>query len=188
MLEYTLLGFLRYAPMTGYGLKQVMDQSTANFWYAKQSQIYITLKRMEEKGWLRSELEEQQGRPDRRVYHLQQSGEESLQTWLAQTATEVERRKEGMLVKLFFGASLPRQELLGQLEQLRKLHELELQRYQTETKQVIHEYARVLPDAAPDQIFWEATRRFGVLYEQMVLDWIDETSARIQQELANESE
>ena len=45
MLKYVLLGFLNYTPMTGYELKQFMDESTANFWHAKQSQIYTTLKK-----------------------------------------------------------------------------------------------------------------------------------------------
>ena len=188
MLDYTLLGLLRYAPMTGYDLKQIMDQSTSNFWYAKQSQIYTTLKRMEQKGWVRSEVEEQTGRPDRRVYHLQAAGEESLQAWLGQSVTEVERRKEGMLVRLFFGASLSRQELLDQLDRLRELHQIELQRYRSETKDVIREYARALSKEAQDGVLWDATRRFGVLYEEMVLSWIDETSARIKEEYEDESE
>ena len=44
MLKYVLLGFLNYAPQTGYELKQAIDKSTSFFWHAKQSQIYTTLK------------------------------------------------------------------------------------------------------------------------------------------------
>jgi hypothetical protein len=38
--------------MTGYQLKKQMDQSTQFFWHAALSQIYPTLKRMEEQGLL----------------------------------------------------------------------------------------------------------------------------------------
>ena len=68
MLKYTLLGFLNYAPMTGYELKQRIDLSTSHFWHAKLSQIYITLKSLEEEEYVVSEVHEQQERPDRRVY------------------------------------------------------------------------------------------------------------------------
>ena len=61
MLKYVLLGFLNYTPMTGYELKQFMDESTANFWHAKQSQIYTTLKKLEEEGMLESHILKQDG-------------------------------------------------------------------------------------------------------------------------------
>ena len=49
-LKYALLGFLTYQSRSGYDLKQLMDVSTSNFWHAKQSQIYTTLKKMEKDG------------------------------------------------------------------------------------------------------------------------------------------
>ena len=67
MLKYALLGFLKYESKTGYDLKQTMDKSTGHFWHAKQSQIYTTLKKLEENGLLISHPEPQERRPDRRV-------------------------------------------------------------------------------------------------------------------------
>ena len=74
MLKYALLGFLSYQPQTGYELKQVIDQSVQYFWQAKQSQIYRTLKALEEEGLVASQVEPQEGRPDRRVYAIKESG------------------------------------------------------------------------------------------------------------------
>ena len=48
MLKYAILGFLSYTPMTGYDIKLRMDRSTSHFWHAKLSQIYTTLKSLEE--------------------------------------------------------------------------------------------------------------------------------------------
>ncbi|MFN8376037.1 MAG: PadR family transcriptional regulator [Anaerolineae bacterium] len=48
MLKYTLLGFLSYMSLTGYELESYMAETTAYFWHAKLSQIYATLKKLEE--------------------------------------------------------------------------------------------------------------------------------------------
>ena len=82
MLKCALLGFLRYESKTGYELKQTMDKSTGHFWHAKQSQIYTTLKKLEEDGLVTSHPEPQESRPDRRVYTITESGEKALQEWL----------------------------------------------------------------------------------------------------------
>ena len=42
-LKHALLGFLSYAPMTGYDLKRYFDQSIHHFWNANLSQIYPRL-------------------------------------------------------------------------------------------------------------------------------------------------
>ena len=70
MLKYVLLGFLNYRNASGYDLKQLMDVSTSNFWHAKQSQIYTTLKKLEEDGMVASHIEPQESRPNRKVYEI----------------------------------------------------------------------------------------------------------------------
>ncbi len=62
MLKCALLGFLNYRPRSGYDLKQLMDVSTSNFWHAKQSQIYATLKKMEKDGLILSHIHPQESR------------------------------------------------------------------------------------------------------------------------------
>ncbi|MBK9210049.1 MAG: PadR family transcriptional regulator [Anaerolineales bacterium] len=85
MLKYALLGLLQYNPSTGYDLKQFMDTSTSNFWHAKLSQIYITLKALEKEGLVTSDVQEQTSRPDRRVYTLTEQGTQELDNWLGDT-------------------------------------------------------------------------------------------------------
>ena len=54
-LEHAMLGFLCYTPLTGYDLKKAFDVSVRHFWPADQSQIYRTLARMAERGWVEME-------------------------------------------------------------------------------------------------------------------------------------
>jgi PadR family transcriptional regulator AphA len=180
MLKYVLLGFLNYTPMTGYELKQLMDESTSNFWHAKQSQIYATLKKLEEDGIVESHVEAQEERPDRRVYEITEAGRNDLNLWLAQPETELDPRKESFLVKLFFAANTDKEKLLTQLRLLRDLHQRQMQHYNNETDQFIRQTAQGLPQLEKDAQLWDATRRFGVLFEETYIRWLDETIARIE--------
>ena len=104
MLKYALLGFLNYLPMTGYELKRYYDVSANYLWHAKLSQIYTTLKKMEEQGLLTSEVVAQESRPDRRVYTITEEGRAELRQWLAEPMTRLHVHKEPLLLKFFFSA------------------------------------------------------------------------------------
>ena len=175
MLKYALLGILIYNPKTGYDLKQFMDVSTTYFWHAKLSQIYTTLKLLEEEGLVNSQIETREERPDRKVYTITPAGKVALQAWLATPMMEIEPRKETLLLKLFFSAKLEKETLLMQLRLQRQLHEQVLATYKHETVAVIQEAAAQFPSLQKDALLWEATRRFGELYEAMYLDWLDQT-------------
>lgn len=181
MLKYVLLGFLNYDAMTGYELKQFMDESTSNFWHAKQSQIYTTLKKLEDDGLVESHVEEQESRPDRRVYEITASGRNDLNLWLAQPETGLQPRKEILLVKLFFAAHTDREKLLTQLRLLRDLHRRQMEHYETATNDFIRQAAIGMPQLEKDAELWDATRRFGVLFEEMYVRWLDETLEKIEQ-------
>ena len=87
-LEYAILGFLNYKPMTGYDLKKAFDDSVRHFWYADQSQIYRTLNRLNEKDWVSRDVIEQDTRPDRKEYSITDSGREALRQWLISKPNE----------------------------------------------------------------------------------------------------
>lgn len=179
MLKYVLLGFLQYKPQTGYELKQEMDHSTAYFWHAKQSQIYTTLKKLEEEGAVTSHIEAQTERPDRRVYAITAAGEADLKKWLERPLTDIEPRKETLLVKLFFSAGLEKTTMLTHLRLQRDLHQRQYLLYRDEIAP--HLQAQFDdPGLGRDARLWDATRRMGELFEEMVVRWLDETIAMIE--------
>ena len=175
MLKYALLGFLNYAPTTGYDLKTAIDRSTGNFWHAKQSQIYATLKKMEADGLLASHAEAQTGRPDRRVYHLTDAGRADLEHWLSEPVTDLPRPKVTLLLKLFFSANQDKDHILTQLKMQLNLHRQALDRYRLETPLYIRGKAHKNPALERDALLWETTRRFGELHEDMFSRWLKET-------------
>ena len=181
MLKYALLGFLNYEPLTGYDLKQIIDQSISYFWHAKQSQIYNTLKKLEQGGRLTSEIVPQEGRPNRRIYTITEAGREELRQWLAQPLTTLTSRKERLLLKVFFSAQIDKDSLLTQLRLQRTLHQQQLELYQTKVAGQIEQHAAEMPQLSKDALLWEATRRMGELHEQAYIHWLDETMAMIKE-------
>jgi PadR family transcriptional regulator, regulatory protein AphA len=174
MLKFAILGFLSYSPMTGYDIKQRMDRSTTHFWHAKQSQIYTTLKSLEQEGCVESLVKEQTERPDRRIYTLTNEGRQQLNIWLNEPYTECSPRKETLVLKMFFAAQMEPESALSQLRLQRDLHARQLEYYRIDTTRSIQQAEEEFPALKKDALMWEATRRFGEKYEELYVHWIDE--------------
>ena len=174
MLKYALLGFLTYGPMTGYELKQRIDRSTAHFWHAKLSQIYVTLKSLEKEGLVLSDVQAQSERPDRRVYTITFEGRMALKTWLEEPYTELSPKKETLVLKMFFAAQMDKSAALAQLLIQLDLHKKQLAYYRQDAMLSIREASNEFPQLTQDARMWEATRRFGEMYEEIYVKWIEE--------------
>lgn len=182
MLKYILLGFLSLQPETGYDLHAHMESSTAHFWNAKLSQIYTTLKKLEADELVASQMESQDDRPDKRVYSITDSGKQALAQWLATPHTDLDQMKSTLLLRLFFSGLTDLNTVLSELRVQKSLHEQQLKHYQTVSKDVIEESSSRAPDGAYHRVFWEATRQFGIRYETMVIDWLDDTIKQLSQQ------
>jgi len=180
-LKFALLGFLSYGEMTGYDLKQCLDNSTQFFWQAKQSQIYRTLKQIEDEGLVVSHIEQQDDRPDKRIYQLTQAGLAEFRQWIAAPIQDVSLHRDAFLLKIFFSGAADRSELRAQLLLHRHLHERQGALYNDEIQGFIEQVIQAKPDLKDNALFWNATRRFGELYTAMYVTWIDEVLALIDQ-------
>ncbi|HBV98737.1 MAG TPA: hypothetical protein DEF36_17105 [Desulfotomaculum sp.] len=175
-LKYALLGFLNYADMTGYELKQHFDSSIQHFWNAKLSQIYPALSQMEKDGLLVMEVEYQEQRPNRKVYKITAAGRQELKRWVG-TTMELQSVREAFLVQVFFMAQLDRESALGvmrhQLEQYRK----RLENYHLFKKS----FSEVVPAEVfkEDAVFWELTLDAGIKYGTAAVEWVEEAIEKI---------
>lgn len=183
MLKYVLLGVLNYQPLTGYQLKQFMDQAAGHFWYAQTSQIYRTLDQLEKDGMLTSHIQAQDERPDRRLYQITHGGQADLRAWLAEPMTELQTSKDALLVRLYFSAQMDKATILTQLRVQRALHQRQLDLYRNDIPALIQQSAEEHPGLKRDAILWDATRRNGELMEEAYIRWLDETIERVEKEL-----
>ena len=99
-LDHILLGLLR-DPATGYDLKNAFSERIRHFWSAELSQIYPTLKRLEQRRMLRSRVEPSPRGPNRKVYSLTGEGREELRRWLRR-GPEVGTERFAYLAQLYF--------------------------------------------------------------------------------------
>lgn len=166
--------------MTGYDLKQNLDHSISHFWHAHHSQIYTTLRKMEEEGLVTSEIIPQNGSPDRRVYTITPAGRKEVEDWLNQPMTTASTIKEEFLVRIFFSAERDPQEVIAELILQRKLHEEKLHVYLQLQEHLQNKIQKEFPQLARDVTFWLSTLRMGMRFEKMYMEWLDETLNEIQ--------
>ncbi len=100
-LRYIMLGLLRIRPMSGYDIKQTFERAIASYWNAGNSQIYTTLKNLHKARLIDAEVIVQTSRPNRKVYHLTETGEAELEKWLQEAVPE-RFTKDEFLTKIFF--------------------------------------------------------------------------------------
>ncbi len=177
-LKHALLGFLSYQPMTGYDLKQHFDRSIYYFWNAKLSQIYPTLNQMREDGWLTMEVDYQEDKPNRKVYHITETGREEFQRW-QQEPTDMSPIREPFLIKVFFGGQLEKEEMLSQLRRQLALHQEQLAAYRETAQKAIEQNVEAT-GLVREGVFWGLTLEMGVKYEQGWIEWCQEAIDRIE--------
>lgn len=93
-LEHALLVSLAERAGAGIELTRRFDASIGFFWQASHQQIYKVLARMQEQGWLASEVVAQPDRPDTKVYVVTPAGHAELQRWLAEPTTPLAARSD----------------------------------------------------------------------------------------------
>jgi PadR family transcriptional regulator AphA len=178
-LRYALLGFLDLDSMTGYELKKNLDRSTQLFWYAGLNQIYPTLKKLESDRLVTSELEPQDGKPDRRTYRITPEGRDLLRSWLAEPLTSLPPGKNAGLLKLFFAGSLEKEIVLRQLQAQLELHRKQLARYEGETRQVIEEIVGAT-GLTREGSMWELVRELGEEHERTYVRWLERAIEQVE--------
>ena len=180
-MKYILLGFLNYYPMSGYDLKSLMDESTAHFWHAYHSQIYTTLRKLEEDGLLESEeIESEEAKLNRRVYTVTDAGRQELVLWQRQAMTDISPIKEDLLVRLFFSGDRNKQDILSELRLQRQLHQQKMDIYGNISSDHLMKMMEAHPDRVDEARYWLMTLDFGKRYEEMYLQWLQDCISQIE--------
>jgi DNA-binding PadR family transcriptional regulator len=164
-----LLGLLTIGPMSGYELGQMVRASVGHIWSESYGQIYPNLKRLAANGLVHCKTEKHKGRPDRHVYSITKKGREQLVKWLA-VPPQPEVPRNEMLLKLFFGAQVPPQLLIGNVERMVEEHRALLEKF----KRVQHEEID-RNSQYPDAPFWRMAARWGQIEMEAHLRWAQET-------------
>lgn len=170
MLKHGILGLINYTAMTGYELKEVFENSLNYFWTAQTSQIYRELQVLEKNGWAESTLVEQSGKPDKKIFHITESGKEELLRWLAQDETSCNMRTP-LLMKVFFLGEKSVEENLEFFRRFRQMIVEYLERIEMATGNT--EMYSAIIDAGQKALYWDMTLDFGKRSMRMYLEWTE---------------
>ena len=181
-LRHTLLGFLYLSPLTGYEIKTHMDNSTQFFWHASLSQIYPELNKLEQEGLLQSEVYPQQGKPDKRIYTITQTGRAALLGWLGEPIDHLPATKDPPLLKLFFSGVLDKQTVLAQLRNQLELHRAQLAHYERETAAYAAQIIAVT-GLVREGVMWKLVEQFGEELERTHIRWLENAIMTVEREL-----
>lgn len=94
------LGILTKGPATGYEIKKAVEEHFGYFLDVSHSSIYPALADMREQGLVECEAVRQEGKPDKKVYHLTGPGREALVEGLSRSPGRHRVRSEfvGLLI------------------------------------------------------------------------------------------
>ena len=181
-LDHILLGLLR-DPATGYDLKNTFSEGVRHFWSAELSQIYPTLKRLEQSRMLSSRLEPSPKGPNRRVYTLTEEGRAELLRWLG-SGPVVGTERFTYLAQLYFMDAIGDvRETRAFMTALRAHLSRWLAQLQALERQVVATHGDA-PERYSDAGFHRfATLRMGIHSIGSKVAWCDETLAAIDRRL-----
>ena len=182
-ITYGILGLLAYwGPLSGYDIKHIFDHTLVPMWGAAHSQIYKELRRMKDLGWVDMQREEQESRPDRKVYSITAKGNDALGQWQAQPP-EVFQLRDELLLKVLFGTFASPGDLAQHLRAGIANHEARLHEYRQNSlvipprRAFQHPNKRPNPYAAEseDDPYLALIAHFAIEFEKTYLRWLHET-------------
>ncbi|MBV9447128.1 MAG: PadR family transcriptional regulator [Streptosporangiaceae bacterium] len=159
-----LLALLAKEPAHGYELKLALEQTFGEAYPSPNiGQIYVTLKRLEQDGLVRSQDVEQTTRPNKRVYELTPAGRGALSNWIREPS-DGPRVRDDFFTKLILA---PMAGLADRMELInsQRRHYLGIM--------------RTLTGLAPTQTAARLLVEGAILHIQADLDWLE----RCQEEL-----
>jgi DNA-binding PadR family transcriptional regulator len=176
-LEHAILVSLEERAGSGYELARRFEKSIGFFWAATHQQIYRTLKRMVDLGWVSCLEVSQDGRPDKKVYQATEAGRGEIVRWLASPSAP-ETIRHDLSVKIR-GASLGEgTALVDEIARHRDLHAERLDVYQAIEK-------KDFPDPSAlsgRRLHQYLVLRGGIRAEQGLVEWCDEVLAAMRED------
>jgi DNA-binding PadR family transcriptional regulator len=172
--ELAVLGLLAWqGEATGYELHKVAGRSVGFIWAPARSQLYAVLKRLASAGLVDGRRVAQTDRPDKRIFRLTDAGRATLSAWLDDVEPIEPEDRDGILLKLFFGAYGDPEAGRRQLDDYRRRVEERLATY-TDIEATFggEEGAAALRRLQ--------SLRFGMALMRASLLWADETLAALE--------
>ncbi len=172
----TIIG--RGRPLSGYDLAKEFNSSVGFYWKTTHQQIYRELARLEKEKLVTSEVVKQKERPDKKIYTITSEGKRFLVEWIALPSTPTPI-KEDMLVKMYIGYIVPKEVLIEELEQLKKIHIEKLDLF----NEYGEKYFSDIKSLSLKGKYRYLNLRSGINFETSHISWCDEAIKFLKEEV-----
>jgi DNA-binding PadR family transcriptional regulator len=144
LLGYALLGLLHQQPLSGYDLRKIFASTPIGGFSDSPGAIYPALRRLQESGLIRGEVQQSRGLRRRRVFSITTKGLASFKTWQSKPIIrdDLMRRTGELLLRFaFMDQTFGPERALAFLRELAK----ELSAYIPGLRQHLHAYGNAMP-------------------------------------------
>lgn len=170
-LSYALLGLLARQPLSGYDLAQYMKKRIAPMWSALPSQIYPELAKLEKQGMLKHTVVEQQDyRPDKKVYEITEAGREALRQW-ATAPTPTSSIRDEFILKAYSLWLTDPAKTIEHFREHEQTHQQHLAEHEETLTRLKHEWGPALEQADSPLFGSSLALHYGIEYERAYVVW-----------------
>jgi DNA-binding PadR family transcriptional regulator len=176
-LGHVILSVLSLGPQSGYDLAKKFDGSVGCYWKASQQQVYKELSKLEQQGSICYEAFPQEGRLDKKVYGLTDSGTQELIKWVMEPSEPTVIR-ESLAAKLKAAHLVPRSAIIKDIERRRQIHQENYDRLKSELVNYEQLFDQgILPPEG--KIYCQIGVGRGTRYEADWVAWCDESLEKL---------
>jgi DNA-binding PadR family transcriptional regulator len=188
LLGYAILSLLARVPLSGYDIAREMKKPHSFFFgQAQLSQIYPELARLEAGELVASQIIEQRGRPDRKVYSILPLGRHQLEQWVVSPTPILEVRSEFLIKAHSLWLADPEQALI-QFQEQERYHQANLDAYEASLAMLVERRGdRLSLMNIPDFGDYLTVKR-GVGYERDYISWLQWVMAILEEQVKQQRE
>lgn len=170
-IRYAMLSLLAREPLSGYDIKQHMNNRLGPFWKAGSNQVYPELAKMEEEALIKLHgIEQNANRPARKLYAITEAGQEEIIRWTLEPG-ELPNIRDDFKLKAYNSWLIEPEKMIEHIQEVKKQHEKKLAAYLEKITELTGMFE---PSNSRDPIFSSlSVVEFGVQYERLYIDWCD---------------
>jgi len=177
-LRHALLVTLLDGEASGYELAKRFDIRVAGLWHSQAPQLYAELARMADEGLVEGRTVQQERRPNKRLFSLNDRGHAELLRWLHEPG-RLNATKDELLVRMAAVDHMEPSVALASIEERRTHAVTQLASYEAMTAQLLRgrteeEFLRTARRIGP-----YLTLQRGITYESSRVSWCDWAAAAI---------
>jgi PadR family transcriptional regulator, regulatory protein AphA len=173
-IQYAILGFLNWRPLSGYDLKKLIAESELFYWSGNNNQIYNSLIHLHKEGWVTQQVEYQESLPARKIYSITDEGRARLRGWQA-AAPELPEFHNPFLIQLAWSDLLSTEEVDQLLARYAEEVEVQLRMRRAEALRLAD-----APQRTPREAFlWRKIHENLTAKYQHELDWVRQVQAEL---------